>query len=96
MRTTVDIEEKLLKNVVALTGEKSKNKALNKALEEYVRRSRVEELRAMLGKVDLVDNWRELEELEIKEMDETYRAMQQPEAAETGSRRGDPEDVEAL
>ena len=64
MRTTVDIEEGLLEELVKLTGEKSKNKALNKAIEEYVRRRRIEELRAMLGTIDLVDNWYELRHME--------------------------------
>ena len=64
MRTTVDIEEGLLEELVKLTGEKSKNKALNKAIEEYVRGRRIEELRAMLGTIDLVDNWYELRHME--------------------------------
>lgn len=64
MRTTVDIKEGLLEELVKLTGEKSKNKALNKAIEEYVRRRRIEELRAMLGTIDLVDNWYELRHME--------------------------------
>ena len=57
MRTTLDVDEKLLKAVLALTKEKSKGKAVNKALEEYVRKRRIEELRAMAGTIDLVDNW---------------------------------------
>lgn len=64
MRTTLDIDKKLLETVVALTGEKSKSKALNKALEEYIRERRIEELRAMLGTIDLVDNWYELRHME--------------------------------
>ena len=68
MRTTSEIDERLIGEVMGLTGEKSKGKAVSKALEEYVRRRKIEELRSMLGKIDLVDNWRELEELEIEEM----------------------------
>ncbi|MBF8268103.1 MAG: Antitoxin of type system, VapB [Dehalococcoidia bacterium] len=64
MRTTVDIEEGLLEELVKLTGEKSKKKALNKALEEYIRRKRIQELRAALGTIDLVDNWYELRHME--------------------------------
>lgn len=60
MRTTVDIAHAVLEEVVKLTGEKSKSKALSKALEEYIRNRRIEELRAMLGTIDLVDNWYEL------------------------------------
>lgn len=68
MRTTLDIERKLLEEVVVLTGERNKSKAVSKALAEYIRRKRIEELKAMAGKIEMVDNLKELEELEIKEM----------------------------
>ena len=64
MRITVDIDEGLLKEAVTLTGEKSKSKALNKALEDYIRRKKIDELRAMLGTIDLVDNWYELRHMD--------------------------------
>lgn len=64
MRTTLDIDKKLLEDVVALTGEKSKGRAVSKALEEFIRKKRIEELRAMLGTIDLVDNWYELRHME--------------------------------
>ncbi len=67
MRTTLDIDPKLLEDLVEVTGEKSKTKAVNRALEDYVRGKKIDELRAMAGKVDILDNWRELEELELEE-----------------------------
>ncbi len=69
MRTTIDIDERVLKDVVKLTGEKRKGKAVNHALKEFVRQQRLRELADMIGKVKLVDNWRELEELELQEME---------------------------
>lgn len=71
MRTTLDIDDKLLDEIVALTGEKSKGKAVSKALSEYLRRKRLEDMYSMAGKIDLVDNLKELEELELKEMAQT-------------------------
>ncbi|MBI4297785.1 MAG: type II toxin-antitoxin system VapB family antitoxin [Chloroflexi bacterium] len=68
MRTTLELDERLVEEVTKLTKEKSKSKAVNKALEEYLRNKKIDELFSMAGKVDLVDNWRELEELELKEM----------------------------
>jgi UDP-N-acetylmuramyl pentapeptide synthase len=62
MRTTVDIEEGLMEELVKLTGEKSK--ALNKALEEYIRRKKIDKLWSMAGKMDLIDNWYELRHME--------------------------------
>lgn len=64
MRTTVNIPEGLLEELVKLTGEKSKSKALCKALEEYIRRKKIEELWSMAGKIDLLDNWYELRHME--------------------------------
>lgn len=67
MRTTLDVDPSLLEAVVALTKERNKGRAVSKALEEFVRRKRMEELRAMAGKIEMVDNLKELEELEAKE-----------------------------
>ena len=72
MRTTLNIDEKLLDQLTELTGEKSKGKAVNKALEEYIRRQRIEELIGMFGKVDVIDNLDELEELELEEYRQLY------------------------
>lgn len=43
MRITVDIEEGILAEVMALTGEKHKSPALAKAITEFVRRQRARE-----------------------------------------------------
>ena len=67
MRTTLDVDPDLLDAVVETTGERSKTRAVNKALKEYVRRRRVAELREIAGNIDIVNNLRELEALEMKE-----------------------------
>ncbi len=66
MRTTLDIDKKLLEEVVEATGEKTKSKAVSQVLVEYVRHIKITELRAMAGKIDIIDNWRELEDLELE------------------------------
>lgn len=53
MRTTLDIDPKLLDIAAELTGESNKGRVVNAALEELVRRRRLEELRAMAGKLDI-------------------------------------------
>ena len=72
MRTTLDVDADLLDAIVETTGERSKSKAVNKALEEYVRRKRVAELREIAGNIALVNNLRELEALELKEMERMH------------------------
>lgn len=60
MRTTVDIDRKLLEEAEKLTGEKSASKVLNSALEQLIRRTRTQRLLASLGKWDLdLDDWYE-------------------------------------
>ena len=55
MRTTLDIDEKLLESVIKLTGEKSKSKAVGKALEAYKRQKSIDALLAMAGKLEIDD-----------------------------------------
>ena len=72
MRTTLNIDPDLLDAVVETTGERSKTRAVNKALEEYLRRRKITELREIAGNIDLVNNLRELEELELREMEQMH------------------------
>ena len=62
MRTTLDVDTKLLNDVLELTGEKSKSKAVSKALKQYLRSQRIAELRAMAGKFQIDDAKNEQEE----------------------------------
>ena len=87
MRTTLTIDPMLLQEVIALTGERSKSRAVSKALQEYVWRKRADTLRAITGKIDLVDNLDELEELELEEM---HRDLELADAQERQSDANDP------
>ena len=68
MRTTLDIDPELLAEAERITGEMSPSKAVNAALRELVRRQKLKELRALIGTMELEDNWRELEDMELDEM----------------------------
>jgi hypothetical protein len=68
MRTTLNIDEKLLEEVLCETGEKDKGRAVNAALAEFIRRRRLEDLRALRGTIDIEDNLDELERLELEKM----------------------------
>ena len=63
IRMTIHLDEQLLADAVHLSGERSRARAVRKAIEEYVRRERgerLEKLRALSGKIDLeLDDWRE-------------------------------------
>ena len=64
MRTTFDIDQGLLDDVVKATGEKSKSRAVEKALKLYVRQLAINDLRYSTGKVIVEDLSREQSEAE--------------------------------
>ncbi len=64
MRTTLDVDSQLLNDVLELTGEKSKSKAVCTALKQYLRSRRIAELRAMAGKIQTDDVKEEQEEVD--------------------------------
>ncbi len=68
MRTTLDIDGKLLEDTVELSGEKTKTAAVEAALKEYVRLRRKEMLLGLRGQIRIEDNWRELRQMEIDEI----------------------------
>ena len=72
MRTTLDIDPDLLDSVVAATGEKTKSKAVNAALKEYIRRKHVQELIDSWGKI-IVDDYSE-QALEAQEHKRAFPA----------------------
>lgn len=53
MRTTIDIPEELIKNAMKLSNARSKTKVIILALEELIRRKRIEELINLRGTVKL-------------------------------------------
>jgi len=53
MRTTLDIPEPLLEEARQLLGFKSKTDTVVLSLQELIRRRRIEELKAMMGNVQL-------------------------------------------
>jgi hypothetical protein len=53
MRTTLDIPEALIEEARRLLGFKSKTDAVVLSLQELIRRRRIDELKQMMGSVDL-------------------------------------------
>ena len=77
MRTTLDLDPKLLEQIEELTGEKSPSKALNKLMAETVRKKKLAEFREFLNSpryIDsLVDDWRERKQMELDDMEKNQR-----------------------
>ncbi|MEO7666260.1 MAG: type II toxin-antitoxin system VapB family antitoxin [Dehalococcoidia bacterium] len=75
MRTTMDVNPELLKEALEMTGEKSRGKVVDKALEEMIRRRKIEQLIALAGagKIDFEGDWEKWEEDELREEQERLK-----------------------
>ena len=67
MRTTVDLPEELMSDLMALSKIRKKKDAVRAALEEFVRRKKLEKLLALPGKIEISDVTAELERMELNE-----------------------------
>ena len=69
MRTTVDIDQQLLDDVVKASGEKSKGRAVEKALKVFVRQQAINDLRSSAGKIIIDDLSHEQDEADSRRRD---------------------------
>ncbi|KAA0257666.1 type II toxin-antitoxin system VapB family antitoxin [Deferribacter autotrophicus] len=53
MRTTIDIPDELIKQAMEITKIKTKKKLIITALEELIRKNKIEQIKEFKGKVDL-------------------------------------------
>ena len=67
MRTTIDLPEELMSDLMALSKARKKKDAVRIALEEFVRRRKLERLLTLPGKIDISDVTEELERMELEE-----------------------------
>ncbi len=65
MRATLNIPDDLLDDVQSLSGEKSKTRAIVIAMEDFVRRRRMESLISLRGKVTIDYDWESAEQEEL-------------------------------
>ncbi len=77
MRTTLDIDQGLLDDVVKATGEKSKSRAVEKALILFVRQMAINDLRHSTGKVIVEDLSHEQSEAEERRREHLDRLGKQ-------------------
>jgi Arc/MetJ family transcription regulator len=63
MRTNIEINQKLIEEIMKMTSIKTKKEAVHLALEEYLRRLKLNELAGLAGKIE----WEgDLEEMRIE------------------------------
>jgi hypothetical protein len=56
MRTTLDLPEALVDEALRLSNQKTKTAVIIAALEEYVRKAKISEIKKYKGKIDLDGN----------------------------------------
>ena len=68
MRTTIEISRELLEELMKLSGAKRKKEAMLLAIEDFVRRKKIEKLLSLPGNIEIEDVSTELEQREIDEL----------------------------
>lgn len=68
MRTTLNIKDDVMKQVLRLTNAKNKSHAVNQVLEAYIREKQTEKLLELRGRLHLEDNWERLRGMELDEI----------------------------
>ncbi|PIP47842.1 MAG: hypothetical protein COX16_02815 [Deltaproteobacteria bacterium CG23_combo_of_CG06-09_8_20_14_all_51_20] len=67
MRTTLNVDDKTLQEIMALTGAKNRSQAINRVLQDFVKRERLQKLLDLRGMLHLENNWNDLREMELDE-----------------------------
>jgi len=73
MRTTLNLDEALIKELMTATKAKTKTEAIHQAIAGFLRRRKIQRLLALEGKIHLDLDWRQLEEEEMKAQEERER-----------------------
>jgi len=67
MRTTLNIKDDTIKKVIQITGAKNTSRAINEALDVFIRERQIQGLLDLRGRLHLEDNWKKLREMELDE-----------------------------
>lgn len=67
MRTTINISDKLIQDLIERTKARTKTQAIETAIREYLDKKAIEDLIALSGKIHIDSNWEAEEEAELDE-----------------------------
>ena len=65
MRTTLNLSETLIAELMKVSGVKTKTGAIHLAISEFIRQKKLAKLRGLSGKLRIDLDWRKLEEAEL-------------------------------
>lgn len=66
MRTTLDLDEKLIRKLMVVTAAKTKTDAIHQAASELIRRKKLDRLKSLSGTIHLDLDWKRLEAAELQ------------------------------
>jgi hypothetical protein len=87
MRTTMTLDEEQIKELMRVTGAKTRVEAIHLAVSELIRRNKLEGLKALSGKIHIAENWQDREQLELKAQEERERSHPSPFRPHHGGHR---------
>ena len=67
MRTTLNIDDILMEELLKTTHEKSKTRAVTVAIKDYLHKQKLKKILSYQGNLNIEDNWQALEDEELKE-----------------------------
>jgi Arc/MetJ family transcription regulator len=72
MRTTINVEDDILEDLMRFTDAKTRTDAVNRAIADWVRSKRIHRFRAMRGKIAWEGDLGEMRNREITESEQTH------------------------
>lgn len=66
MRTTLNLDDRLLADLMRVTEAKTKTAAIEQAMADLVRRKKLDKLKSLSGKIRLRLNWKTQEKAELR------------------------------
>lgn len=73
MRTTLDLDEKLIRQLMNVTAAKTKTDAIHQAAAELIRRKKLDQLKSLSGTIHLDLDWKPLEAVELRHQSSSKR-----------------------
>lgn len=70
MVTSIELSEQELSELRDLTEQNDSREAIRVAMRHYIRYARRMRLKQLSGQVEMIDNWRQLEESEVGELND--------------------------
>ncbi len=67
MRTTLNLDEKTVAQIMQLTGKKNRSEAIRIALDEYIQQQQKQQVLALRGELSIEDSWQMLRQMDEAE-----------------------------